>query len=112
MLCPDCDKELGYRAICGCGWKKPVAPKIPYEKIPAKCCYDVCNFDAICRIKTATGWANVCEKHYLAHFQKPADDYAESMGLVTLAKKRQFVREKAASVYRMREPGDDDEVAA
>ena len=50
---------------------------------------------------------NMCEKCYLAHFQKQADDYCADHGIVTLAQKRKFVREKAAGVGRMREPGED-----
>ena len=108
MQCPDCDKELGFRSVCGCGWKKPTTPQMAYEKPRAKCCHDLCISNAICKIKTVTGWANVCERHYLSHFQKQADDYCAEHGIVTLAQKRKFVRDKAKGVYRMRQPGEDD----
>ena len=51
---------------------------------------------------------NMCEKCYLAHFQKQTDDYCADHGIVTLAQKRKFVRDKAKGVYRQREPGEDD----
>lgn len=27
MNCPSCDKEIGFAASCGCGWRKPKAEK-------------------------------------------------------------------------------------
>ena len=51
---------------------------------------------------------NMCEKCYLAHFQKQADAYSASMGLVTLEQKRKFVKERFTRIGRMREPGEDD----
>lgn len=65
-----------------------------------------CLITAICKIKVDGVWKNVCERCYLAHFQKQADDYRESQGIITLEQKRQYVRDKARGIYRMREPGE------
>lgn len=67
VKCGDCGGKLGVRATrCRCGWVMPGAPRdvnAPPVKIIA-CCFSNCSDNAICRIFTSTGWANVCLAHY------------------------------------------------
>lgn len=60
--CPDCGSSLGKGAYkCRCGWKAT-------EQGPAlqhiACCYADCGISALVRVRTSTGWANVCLEHY------------------------------------------------
>ena len=119
MQCPDCKNEIKNSNYCGCGWRKP-SPPVPYaERERVKCCYDVCNRSAVLKVRTPTGWANLCMIHYDEHHQRQADETCRALGLQTVQQKREWVRRKMRELRDrmrpdyMREPGqDDDEIAA
>ena len=112
MECPKCHYEIADHAkYCGCGWKKPN----PFEQLPAyrvHCAHADCAAPAICRIKVPTGWANLCDAHYDQHFLNQGNATCDRLGLDTPAKKRQYVLEKARNMFKMREPGEDEDYKA
>ena len=63
MQCPDCGSGLGAKAIkCRCGWSA-AASVAPRPRV--SCCYSSCLNEALVRVWTKTGWANVCEPHFI-----------------------------------------------
>jgi hypothetical protein len=48
---------------------------------PVPCAHEDCNISALCRIKTKTGWANLCWQHYDAHFAEQAIDNLSNWGM-------------------------------
>ena len=96
MQCPDCRESLRlYAKSCKCGWS--VAPKkgggTPFERPMVSCAHDGCGFHAFVKIKTPTGYANLCEADYAAHFQKIAVNNCLDRGLSTPAQCRQWIRD-------------------
>lgn len=82
MNCNKCGASLHDDATsCGCGWKK-LKPKFE-DKLdqPVPCAHEDCNISALCRIKTKTGWANLCWQHYDAHFAEQAIDNLSNYGM-------------------------------
>jgi CO/xanthine dehydrogenase Mo-binding subunit len=99
--CPRCDEPLNFGATaCRCGWKAR-AKREPRQEKPREivhCAHETCDVPAICRIKTATGWANFCLPHY--------DRYHEAEALKGLAAKgldQKPGETKAEHVARMRD---------
>ena len=111
--CPDCGQEIGRATYCGCGWgkKRPEKHTGYVEPDRVKCAYDICFRTAKLKVMTPTGWANFCMEHYENHFKKQARETCENLGLVTLAQKKKYVKEKLAGIFRIREPGEDEEAA-
>lgn len=69
--CPKCGELLLNPKSCGgCGWRSRLRQEsseyAPLEHIP--CAHATCNLSARVRILTATGWARLCEPHYVMHF--------------------------------------------
>lgn len=127
MECPDCHCELHNTAkYCGCGWRKPNQNATP-PRASVPCAHQDCGIDAMCKIKTPTGWANLCWQHYDAHFLAQGQATCERLGLDTVEKQRAYFREgfrklagrsfentqREAERLKQREPGEDwDETPA
>ena len=120
MECPTCKSELADNATyCGCGWKakKSKPGKGEYTVYPpqAVCSHDGCFVSSLCKIKTIHGWANLCERHYYAHWQAQGDKKCAELGLKTITEKRAWVLANAGKLAKkmrpdyMREPGEDRE---
>lgn len=56
-----------------------------------QCAFAGCGTNATLRVKTKTGWANVCLDHDKELVQKRADIYCAERGLDTPAKQRAWV---------------------
>lgn len=65
------------------------------------CAHEGCPLPAMCRVKTKTGWASICHKHYDQHFADEAYASLDKYGLAKLpdetnaehvARMRDFVR--------------------
>lgn len=120
MECPQCKGEIGGAAYCGCGWKRTRSAKgaEPFQFI--QCAHMACGVSANVKVKTPTGWANFCPHHYDVYFLDRAEETCRKLGLDTVEKKREYVRDsirKLAAKWkpdynRQREPGDDDEEMA
>lgn len=112
-LCPECGSTLAARAsYCGCGWGKKKKSEKPEEPPRCACAYDTCARLAVAKIKTATGWANLCAECYSNHFFTQAEKHCIGMGLDTVAKRRQWVKENMPVIRRIpvsREPGEDED---
>ena len=85
-----------------------------------QCSHTDCTTPAICRIKTPTGWANMCQQHYDDWHLNLARDYCTWRGLDSRAKQRDYIKTtlknsswaiaaELTAQPRHREPGDDDE---
>jgi hypothetical protein len=85
--CPECERYLPVSAIaCRCGWK---APQAAPTWIP--CAFAGCGTSATLKVKTKTGWANVCLDHDVALVQKRANEVCKELGLDTVAKQRAWL---------------------
>lgn len=63
-----------------------------------QCAYEGCNDSSMVKIKAATGWANMCMRHYDAHFAQQAAKNLRKWGM------ERFEDEpKADHIARMRE---------
>lgn len=62
------------------------------------CSHQDCRIPAMCRIKTKTGWANMCNKHYDQYYSDQAHASLDKYGLA-----KQFDETNAEHVARMRE---------
>ncbi len=74
-----------------------MALKSSKVEAPAKvyqCAHDLCNGNAIYRIKLPTGWGNVCRKHYDFHAQQEANKFCADSGLDAFEKKRSYCLQK------------------
>lgn len=80
-----------------------------------ECAFAGCPRSAKIRVKTKTGWANVCLEHDVAIVKKRADAYCKSLGLETVEQKRAWLTKHGVRVKRApvveREPGEDLEEA-
>jgi hypothetical protein len=94
--CPKCGSEVGNAGYCGCGWKRKAivkgGDKPPEQTV--KCCHDICFNDAKVKIKTHTGWANLCMRHYDDHYQKQSEEYCNALGLTTTEQRRAWVKQQ------------------
>jgi hypothetical protein len=85
--CPECERYLPVSAIaCRCGWK---APQAAPTWIP--CAFAGCGTSATLKVKTKTGWANVCLDHDVTLVQKRANEVCKELGLDTVAKQRAWL---------------------
>ncbi len=131
--CPRCSAPFATKnAIsCACGWKKRAAPKgiEPKVREPVDCAYAGCRNDAILRVQTPTGWANMCKHHDDLYTLGKAKEYTAQHGLKVVgdmrhwikgreigkgqmhgAFKEAFERNKPGRLsVRERVPGEDDE---
>lgn len=81
MQCPDCKARLFVNATrCACGWNAQ-SPNQPLPK--ANCAHEECGFHAFVKVRTKTGWAKLCEKHYVEDHKKEAIERCLDMGLAT-----------------------------
>lgn len=94
---------------------KGIKPPEPEETKP--CGYEPCRLSSKIKIKTKTGWLNVCEKHYHEYHLARARETCEAMGLDTVEKQRAYVLKNVRALAKRytqnipatREPGQDDE---
>lgn len=82
----------------------------PATSVP--CAHDTCGIAAMCKIRTPTGWANLCWQHYDAHYAAQARANCAARGLHTTAQLRAaFSAGTAILASRQRnmqrEPGED-----
>lgn len=118
MECPNCQGTLADSAsYCGCGWRKngDKKAKKDWDALPfIQCAHMACYDAAKVRIKTKTGWANMCNRHYSTHFLDSAEKYCYALGLDTTEQKRAWVREKVAELSSRFRPDylDHDPVEA
>ncbi len=100
--CPRCDLEIGLSTSCSCGWRSRARSPFAQPKEPTvDCAHQGCNAPAMCKVKTATGWANLCTQHYDHHYRDEALATLDKYGLAKLTdetpaehvlRMRQFVR--------------------
>ena len=74
-------------------------PVTEYNPAP-QCAYDGCGFSSYVRIKTKTGWANLCPLHYDQHFKRQADETCKRLGLKTPAEMREWVKKNNKGLKR------------
>jgi hypothetical protein len=55
-------------------YKQSSEPNVP-------CAHADCGIAAMCKIKTPTGWANLCWRHYDQHFAQQAVDNLDKYGM-------------------------------
>lgn len=79
--CPKCHGEIGNAKYCGCGWKEQPkrgeATPLPH----IDCAHEMCGTPAIVKVQTKTGWATLCERHYLEHKNAEAKAWLVERGL-------------------------------
>ena len=110
MKCPECKNELGSTAYyCPCGWQKRKSNPFVNVARAVVCAHEDCRTPAILRIKVPTGWANLCDAHYDQHFLNQGKATCERLGLDTVAKQRAYFLEKSRNMFKMREPGEDED---
>lgn len=93
--------------------KPPQQEAPPRPVIP--CCFDECLRPALCRVHTATGWANVCEYHYPQIERVPAvanSPVIDEVLKAWRASKAFKARSEGRIGEFMREPGQDVEEVA
>jgi hypothetical protein len=97
--CPRCSDDLKWGATsCHCGWKKRKRGEergLP-PRVPVQCAHEDCPDDATIRIKTPTGWANLCRGHYDAYYARVARSWCVERGLNTVEQMRAYIRERFA----------------
>jgi len=106
--CPECHTQLHHTArYCGCGWKRDNPFNAPTPIVD--CSHMGCRSPAMCKIKTKTGWANLCHTHYDKHFADEAHASLDKYGMARLAdestaehvlRMREFVRKGVRSIGR------------
>lgn len=93
--------------------KKPIDFELP--KLRASCAHEGCQTPALVREKTETGWANLCEYHYVKAHTKRAEKWCADHGLHTRQQKIEYCRRIAKGLFKPmveRVPGEDDEEKA
>ena len=108
--CPECGGYLGRQATkCRCGWK--ASAELPKLTVP--CAYSACPSRAILRERLQTGWANLCEKHWVEEATKMANERNNVRGLLTVKQRIDSCRRLFGSMPLSveREPGQDDDEA-
>lgn len=97
MECPTCKATLHNSAkYCGCGWKRDNHFSNPDPIID--CAHMGCSIPAKVKIKTKTGYANLCLAHYDKHFADEAQANLDKYGLALMADET-----RAEHVLRMRQ---------
>ena len=98
--CPDCNRGLRDDAIrCACGWSA-LDVKQPLK---IDCAHMECNQGAMMKIKTSTGLAKVCHKHYLQHFQDKAEENCVKLNLLTSTQCREWLRNNKLRFKRIQD---------
>ena len=90
-------------------------PDFSVPRLIVDCAHEGCKTPAILREKRPTGWANLCEFHYIEDHRERAKKWCESQGLYTTQQKIEYCRRMAGTVLKPmpdREPGQDDEELA
>jgi hypothetical protein len=65
MICQKCKRRLKADATsCLCGWNSAQVS----QQTTAYCAHQDCVIPALVRVKTETGFANLCMKHYEAYW--------------------------------------------
>jgi len=111
--CPKCHSEIADATYCGCGWKRRKEAKQAEVELLVECAHFSCLQRAKVKIKTTTGWANLCIPHYEEHFRMKAVVTCETLGLHTVGQKRAWVRDAVGKLAQKwappynREPGED-----
>lgn len=124
MICPRCQTALHENArYCGCGWKKFSRAGFdePEQQQHVKCAHDACFLSAKVRIKTATGWANLCERHYEQHYATEALANLDKWGMERqadetraewTARMRRFVKSKIKGLGKLQKASENAQEAA
>jgi len=100
MNCPDCNRGLRDEAIrCACGWS---ALDIK-QPVKIDCAHMECNQGAIAKLKTSTGWAKVCHKHYVQYFHEKAEEKCVELGLLTTTMCREWFKQQGKGFKRFEE---------
>lgn len=112
--CPECGSALGrYARYCGCGWGKPKKGERQPDLPRVECCFAGCIHLAKVKLKTPTGWANMCAGHYEEFTLKRALETCKRLGLTSVPQMKAWVRqEKKKGIARdvpLREPGEDSD---
>lgn len=109
--CPRCQNPLPESAeSCPCGWRERTKHHLEPTRQPrADCGYDGCGTESMCKLRTPTGWLNVCDAHYRIYHHDKAERTASNLGLETIAKRKAWLREHwpTMAAYDTREPGQD-----
>lgn len=120
--CPRCGDFLADPKECrACGWKTRARSERKQDDPPphVPCAYMSCQESARSKVRTATGWANLCPKHYETHYARIGDKAMTEHGLDKLSdetqaewKKRVFAHWKElAAKAPMNRRIDDAEAA-
>lgn len=100
MNCPDCNRGLRDEAIrCACGWSA-LDLKQPLK---IDCAHMECSYGAIAKLKTKTGWAKVCHKHYIQYFQEKAEEKCVALDLLTATQCREYFKTAGKAFKRFEE---------
>lgn len=114
--CPRCQNPIPDQAeSCRCGWRERTTRQATASHEPrVDCGYNGCYTESFCKLRTPTGWLNVCEQHYRQYHHDKAEKHCNDKGLDTTAKRKAYLREitdkfPALKAHITREPGDDYE---
>lgn len=77
--CPRCEQKIREGAVsCSCGWRARTRAAKEAPRPIVQCAHESCVVPATVRQKTPTGWANLCQPHYLRfHDELACRAYAE-----------------------------------
>ena len=82
MQCPKCRSEINNGRYCGCGWKKRADTSEQYHAdAHVLCSSKGCKTSALYKILKTTGFANLCQQHYDAHFTEQASSNLAGWGM-------------------------------
>jgi len=73
---------------------------------PPPCAHDGCGLSAYVKVRTKTGWANLCDRHYSDHFQIKARETCSRLGLKSAKEMRAWARNQKPGFKRF--PVDED----
>jgi hypothetical protein len=95
--CPDCGGDLGRSADkCRCGWRATSY----FPKLISPCAYEGCPARAVLREKLPTGWANLCEQHWIDEGTKRAKASNAKRGINTKAQQIEFCKKMLKGLAR------------
>jgi hypothetical protein len=87
--CPQCGVDLPEdSSACACGWRRRPAAKSHHKLVP--CAHEGCPTEALIRIQTPTGWANLCRVHYEQHWSTQALAWCVKMHLTDRQAQREY----------------------
>src|SRR3990167_4527873 len=109
MICSNCKRRLKPDArACLCGWTAAAEE----GKRRIECAYSPCTASALVRVKTKTGWANLCYDHNIRQHTELAEKRCIELGLYTAEQKMEYCVKLSKGLIHVpveREPGEDDE---